>query len=276
MSVVRNPNLGPSHMRQRRRRLFFIRFYIILFFLLAIIFGLAILSGHEKVKIKNILVTGNASVSTEEILTVVNKNLIGRYWYLFARSDSTIFPRFAIKKELLENILTIKDAHISWEDWQAISVVVTERKPHSVWCGADYKAVDTPCYFVDKEGLIYSDAPTFSGSIFIKDYSLLTATSTPVGEHFLSPSSYQEIFNLIQILEERNMKVIAVSYDGKDYRFILESGPEIIFNVKDSFSNLFTALETKSLDLEKDSANIKYLDLRFSNKIVIGKKNEQK
>jgi hypothetical protein len=283
MSVTRNLNLGPSQMRLKRRRLFWIRFSIILFFLLVIVLGLAILSGHDRVKIKDINITGNAAVATDDVLAIVNSDLAGRYFYLFARSDYLIFPRFKIKKDLLQEIKTIKDVEISWDGWQKITINVAERKPHSVWCGLDPKTIQVDCYFMDKEGYIYSLAPTFTGSLFVRNYGpLIPKTDNkvnqiePVGNYFIPTESYQQIFNLLELLSGKNIKVVSVYYDGMDYHFILDSGPEIIFKAQDglnqSFANLFTALETGNLDLVKDAPKINYIDLRFDNKIVIGKK----
>lgn len=268
MSVTRNPNLGPSAMRQRRRRLFFIRFYIILFFLLVIVLGLAIFSGSKKVTIQTIIVSGNAAVSSDDVLSLVNRDMTGRYWYLFSRNNSLIFPRFQIENDLLTEIKTIKEVNINLDTWQQISIKITERKPHSVWCGQDIKNPEEKCSFVDKDGFVYGPAPVFSGAMFIRFYG-----NIPI------PQTYSQIFSLIELLDKNNMKVVAVSYDNFDFKFILENGPEIIFNNKysftTSFDNLFRAIETKNLDLEKDAGIIKYIDLRFENKIVIGKKNEK-
>jgi cell division septal protein FtsQ len=282
MVVTRNPNLGPSQMRARRRRLFLIRFYIILFFLLVIILGLAIFSGHKNITVQTIIVSGNAAVQSDEVLKIANRDMAGRYWYLFAKNNSLIFPRAQIKKDLLKEIKTIKDVNISWSNWQEIDISIMERRPQAVWCGNDIK-LPTDCFFIDKVGYIYSQAPVFSGTMFIKNYGLpatiKNASSTDfLGQYYLSREIYTQIYNLIQILDQKEIKVVAVTYDNFDYKFILESGPEIIFNSKNSFelsfNNLFSAIETKNLDLEKDSGVINYIDLRFDNKIVIGKKDK--
>lgn len=283
MSVTRNPNLGPSQMKARRRRLFYIRSTIILFFLLVIIFGLAIFSGHEKVIVKDVAISGNAAVSEETILAIVNRDLAGRYWYLFARDNFLIFPRFQMAKDILEDLKIIKTVDISWAGWQKVSIVISERKPHSVWCGVDSKASDQDCYFMDKDGYIYSQAPDFTGNMFIRGYGSLTLNQLqnishidPLGSYFLPKNIYFQIFNLIHSLDQKNIKVIFISYDGFDYKFTLDSGPVIIFNSEDGleapFTNLFSALETKTLDLATEASKINYIDLRFDNKIVIGKK----
>jgi cell division septal protein FtsQ len=272
-------------MRQRRRRLFFIRFYIILFFLLVIVFGLAILSGHERVRIQTILVTGNASVMSDDVLAIANQDMAGRYWYLFARNNSLIFPRWKIKADLLREIKNLKAVDISWQDWQTISIQVSERRPHSTWCGETVEAPAGECYFLDKSGYIYDSAPVFSGSLFIKNYGPLTGEA-PVGQSFLPAGVYSALYALIDILAEKGLRVTALSYDGSAYQFYLDRGPVIIFTdhngpsvlagFESAFVNLLTALETKNLNLDKDGDNIKYIDLRFDNKIVIGKKDEQK
>jgi len=270
MAVIRNPNLGPSQMRLKRRRLFWVRFSIIIFFLLVIVLGLAIFSGHEKVIIKSVTISGNASITEDEILNIVNRDISRRYGYLFARKNYLIFPRFQIKKDLLTEIKTIKDLDISWAGWGEINISIIERKAHSVWCGDDIKIINGECFLVDSNGYVYKKAPVFSGSIYVKNYGQLT------GEYFLDSHVYGQIFEIIKILEENNIKVISVYYDGFDYYFGLEAGPDIIFNdktsFKQSFQNLFTAIESDNLDLFNGADKINYIDLRFDNKIVVGKK----
>ncbi len=262
MSVKRNLNLGSSQARAQKRRLFWVRFSIVTFFVLVIVFGLAIASSHEKLVIKTFLISGNDSVSTNEILTVANSTTAGRYFGLFARRNFLIYPMFELKGNILEQFKTIKEVDIAWQGWQTVAIKVVERKPHSVWCGDDPKAPEPVCSFVDKDGFIFDQAPTFSGSLFIKNYGPL--------------NQYQVISTLIEGLDDVGLEISEVYFDGFDFHFTLTSGPEIIFNDKEggfavAFGNLFKAIDSGNLDLARDSQNIKYIDLRFDSKIVIGK-----
>ena len=281
MSAIRNSNLSLSHAHAKKRRLFLIRFYIILFFVFVIVFGLAIFSGNERVKIQTIIVSGNAAVSSDSVLAIANRDMVGRYGYLFSRANSLIFPRLQIKADLLKEIKTIDDLDISWDNWQQISIVITEKKPHSVWCGNDISVVTDTCYFVDKTGYVYSEAPSFSGNIFIKDYGNIFSSTGVIGEYFLPKQTYIQIFNLIDSLEKNGLRVVSISFDGSDFRFVLDIGPTIIFNNKNGngfdlpFQNLFSAIQTKNLDLDANAGSISYIDLRFDNKIVIGKKQDE-
>jgi hypothetical protein len=281
MSATRNPNLAPSQMRIRRRRQFFIRLYIILFFLAVIVLGLAIFSGYKKVVIQIIIISGNAAVTSDDVLAIVNQDISGRYFYLFSRSNSMIFPRSRIRADLLEQNKTIKDLDISWDNWQQISIILTERKPHSVWCGKDILNPAPTCYFMDRDGYVYKETG-FTGTIFVKNYGPLTGgqisskSESPVGSYFLSKQMYLHIFSLIDKLSEYGLRVSAVSFDETDFKFVLEIGPTIIFNDEasfdTSFSNLLVALETKNLDLINEAKTINYIDLRYDSKIVIGRK----
>jgi cell division septal protein FtsQ len=262
MRAKRNPNLGSSQVRTKKRRLFWVRFYIILFFVLVIVFGLAILSGNQKVIIKTFLVSGNNSVPTAQILNIADQDISGRYLGLFARSNFLFFPRFKIASDLLAQIKTLKEVEVNWSNWQTVSIKVLERRPHSVWCGQDPKAPDETCSFVDETGYLFSPAPTFSGNIFVKYYGTI--------------SQYSKIFSLIDLLDKKSLEVTTVYFDGLDYHFYLATGPEIIFNDKEgsfnsAFQNLFTALDSKNLDLINGADKINYVDLRFASKIVIGK-----
>lgn len=273
--TLRNPNLGLSQARARRRRLLWIRLYIVIFLLCVVIFGLAILSGYEKLRIKQVNVSGQAAVTTDEILNIVKKDTGGRYGYLFARNNFLIFPRFRIERDILRDIKTVKWVDVGWNKWLEIFVEVEERKPHSVWCGNEAGSSDTPCYFVDQDGYIYSQAPVFSGTMFIRNYSSLPGDN-PIGQFFLTKDLYEQLFALMDILKEKGLKVVTLSFDGTDYHFKMEDGLEIIFNNKidlaTAFQNLFSALETGSLDLKKEASTIRYIDLRFDNRIVIGRK----
>lgn len=275
--MKRNPNLGSSVARAKKRRLFWVRFYIILFLVLIITFTLAIFSGHSKIIIKQINVSGQASVSDEQVLNVVNKDLAGRYFYLFARNNYLIFPRFQIKSHLLQEFKIFKEVEVSWSDWGAIDIKVSERKPHSVWCGADPVDTKAECYFIDRTGYIFNQAPIFSGDIFVRNYRALD-NSSPIGQYFLNSDLYFTLYRLIDVLTKNNLAVQRVSFDNFDFKFYLATGPTIIFNQKNNldatFSNLITAINSGDLDLVNNAEKINYIDLRFGDKIVVGKKGE--
>ncbi len=267
MSVKRNPNLLSSQARAKRRRLFLVRFYIIVFIFLFVLFTLAILSGHKKVTIQTFIINGNNSISDEQILEIARRDISGRYVGLFAKNNSLIFPRFKIERDLLTEIKTFTSVKIDWQNLQTIAITVSERKPHSVWCGPNPKATEEKCFFVDQLGFIYDQAPIFTGNVFIKNYYKELPSET-----------YVKIYSLIDFLNKKSIEVNQVYFDGVDFRFYLATGPVLIFNDKEggfekAFDNMFTAIESKNLDLINGAKKIDYVDLRFESKVVVGKKD---
>jgi hypothetical protein len=275
MASKRNSNQALSNVRARRRRLFWIRFNIIFFIALILLFTLAILSGHDKIRIKEFLIRGNDSVPTSQILEIAEEATAGRYFGLFARANFLLFPRYTIEKKLLAEIKTIEKVNVSWDGWKIVAIDVKERKPHAVWC--EKEALPAKCFFTDETGYIFDEAPNFSGSIFVKSYGALSLPDAePLGQTFLGKEQYQKIFELVNILADKGIEVFAVSYDGYDFTFSLKIGPKIIFNGEHggfatSFNNLFLALDTGDLPLLDNPEEINYVDLRFENKVVIGR-----
>lgn len=281
MAKKRNPNLGPSPMRAKKRRLFYIRSLIVIFFLSVILISSAILSDHQKVQIKEIIIVDNAAVSNNEITSIVESETAGRYWYLFSKNNILIFPRFQIKKAILADIKTIQSVKVSWNTWNSIKIKVVERKPHAVWCGETPDSSNEDCLFLDQKGYAFSTTSNTSGSVFVKNYG-----STPkLGETFMSVELYNLIYNLIKTLDLNNIKVVTFFYDGFDFRFYLNTGPIIIFNDKNNlstltsfdsaFQNLFSAINSGNLDLINGAEEINYIDLRFGDKVVVGKKENK-
>ena len=81
------------------------------------------------------------------------------------------------------------------------------------------------------------------------------------------------------LLEQNNLGVSALSFDGYDFTFYLKLGPKIIFNDRHGgfsqpFSNLLTSLNSGDLDLQNKAETINYVDLRYDSKIVVGRKDQ--
>ncbi|MEI6528421.1 MAG: hypothetical protein WCO10_01980 [bacterium] len=276
MSATRNPNLGPSQLRLKKRRLFWIRSYIVAGVLFVLVIGLAIASGIEKTKIKNISVSGNVSVTKGEILDITERDLEGRYWYLFSRRNSLIFPRFKIESDLSLGIKRFEAVNVGWVDLNTIEIIVKERKPYSLWCGADERISDQ-CYFMDNTGYIFGVAPIFSGNAFLKYFGKIDEKKDPIGQYYLGAADYPAIDSFVAKFNELGYRLDSVSFDGRDFYLTLENGVQVILpgknNLNALFDNLSLAISSKQIDF-LGNTSLKYVDLRFDNKILVGKKEK--
>ncbi len=256
--------------RAKQRRLFWVRLYIIVFFVLVFVFGLAILSGQDFWTIKTYLVQGNNTIPTSRILEIANENTRGRYLALYARNNFLIYPREKIEQAIEKEFKTVKNIEVGWQSWQVVSINIVERKPYAVWCG-EHINTDQACYFIDHSSFVFDKAPNFSGPIYLKFFG-------PVSEEgFYFKDEFTLLNSLIKKLSDSGLEVRTVDFDGHDFTFYLSSGVKIIFNDRNggfvkNFDNLFLALNSGNLDLHKNTESLDYVDLRFESRVVIGKK----
>ncbi len=256
--------------RAKQRRLFWVRLYIIVFFVLFFIFGLAILSGQSFWTIKTYIIEGNKTISTSRILEITNENTKGRYLALFARNNFLIYPREKIEQAIEKEFKTIKTIEVSWQAWQVVSINIVERKPYAVWCGESFNT-DQACYFIDHSSFVFDQAPNFSGPIYLKFFGQVSE------EGFYLKDEFGLLNSLIKKLSDINIEVRAAAFDGHDFTFYLSSGVKIIFNDRNggivkNFDNLFLALNSGNLDLHKNIESLDYVDLRFESRVVVGKR----
>ena len=81
--IRQKPNIITNFKKKRRKNLakkIFAYFIFVLFFLSLIVFGLS----TEEARIKEVIVSGNVSIKSEDIKSIVNKEMYKKYaftWY---------------------------------------------------------------------------------------------------------------------------------------------------------------------------------------------------
>ena len=136
------------------------------------------------------------------------------------------------------------------------------------------------CYFLDKEGYIFDEAPYFSGEVYFKFYGVPEPnTENPAGS-YVAKGYFDKLILFKNTLTEINLKP-AVIYiqDGEDAKILLSKdkasslAPEIIFKKDSDYQkiaeNLKAALDTEPLisKFKNNYSTLQYIDLRFGNKV---------
>ena len=270
-----------SSRRIKERKRTFIRSVIVIVIVMVTSIAFFSWASHKpEITIKNIIVVGASSFVDKKIETYVEQKIRGDYLWLFSRANIFLYPRQGIKEGLLNTFPHLSKAHVSFDNFQSISVHIEERKPYYLWCGS---LEDEECYFLDLDGAIFAPAPYFSGSVYFEFYGPIGGEKirtqgireAPLGFYFLPTQEFKRIIafknalGVIGILGER----FFVREDG-DYEFVLRNGAEILFNREQDFdvilNNLDAALGTEALendDLTEENASLEYIDLRFNNKV---------
>ncbi|MEA3420565.1 MAG: cell division protein FtsQ/DivIB, partial [Acidobacteriota bacterium] len=127
------------------------------------------------------------------------------------------------------------------------------------------------CYYIDKNGVIFEEAPQTSGTLIlvIKDYS---GEKAEMGKSILEKGLVAELVDLRNYLfEQLNLKVVDFaiqSKSSKDIRIDTHEGWYILFDSSRDFKKQVEALR---LILERkikgDRNNLEYVDLRIENRV---------
>lgn len=282
-NVLNSPRLVElkKHRRrilQRKIALFLIGFF--LFFLsLIYIFSLSAFN------INSIEITGNKIIDTEDIKEIAQNQITGKYLYFLPKTNLFFYPKSNIKSELQNKFKRLKDINIAIQNQKVLVISMTEREALYTWCGEvlpELNESGEKCYFLDRDGYIFDEAPYFSGEVYFKFYGPVDAVNkttdgTFYGSYF-SPDNFQKFIIFKKELEIMNLKPVRLltTFDGEVMVFLskgVTSNPKIIFKADADFQkvaeNLQAALVTEPLqsNFKNKYSSLEYIDLRFGNKV---------
>lgn len=245
------------------------------FVLIAVSIGVVWLSRIEQVNIKTVSIGGNSIISKTQLEQVVEEQLKGTYGLLFPRTNILLFPKHSITASVLSTFDRIFDAEVIVEDPQTIKLLVKERQPFALYCGDTF--IDTSeilgrCYFMDERGFIFAKAPDFTGNIFFKFFGKINEELYgPVGLEYMKHGKFRDITLFLESFEE--LEIVPSSFarlEGIDFEIRLEDGSYILFDEEQSLASILDNLQSvfeSEIFLERENAQLDYMDLRFGSKV---------
>lgn len=268
--------------KKRTRRL---RLGILFLVLIITIAGaLAYFSFHKRVTINNVVVTGTSIINQFDIVSLVEKDLSGKYYYLYNRGNSLIYPRKEIFANLMVSFPRIKDLSVYRDDFNTLHVGVVERLGSYLYCGSVIPELESEvgenCYFVNNDGYIFDKAPYFSGSVYFKYYVKINDEENPLGRNIFEADLFHDLVRFSDGISELGFSPISLTVeDNNIYSLYLNSisegvTPKVIFrtdnDLENILSNLSTAMDKPEFADEINSkySTLQYIDLRFKNKVL--------
>lgn len=278
--IRNNLTLKPSKLRRQRRKIFVTKIFLVflLLFFLTLVFSW--LSKMPSIQIEEIEISGNNTISKEEIIEAIMEKTSAKYFMLFSKNNIFLYPKKTIEVKLADEFKKLGKVTIKSKGLNNLIVKIVERNPNSLWCRDKTKFKDESseiCYFLDENGVIFTEAPDFSGNSFVRHYGLLDNVEQPIGEIYMPNGKFKNISNLINslLILGINTESFYAESEG-DYKIYLKNGIKIIFDDKQSFDKTLENIKSilNEVDLKSDyfannSTKIDYIDFRFGNKVFL-------
>jgi hypothetical protein len=269
-------------LRRKRKRQNFVAF-ILFVLLIGVVIGLSYLSGYEKLVITDVVVEGTHIIDQAEVKGLVQKDLSGKYVYLFRKANTFIYPSHKLHDDIIKAFPRTDKLEIKRLGLKGLSINITERSGSYLWCGSDIpkevSKIGEDCYFLNTDGYIFDKAPYFSGDVYFKFYIPLGEGVDPLGSKVLPPEIFKPTINFIDGVTSLGLHPVSLIMNN-EMEYVLNlshtstSNPKILFNKESDlptiFSNLaaaFSKPEFKNEIMNKYNT-LKYIDLKFKNKVL--------
>lgn len=122
------------------------------------------ISQVDRFLISQIKISGNNIIKTEDILKIAKEELSGRYFMMFPKNNFLIYPKGSIKKAISEKFLRVENISVENNYNSELDIVIEEKEPVFVWSPIKNKGR----FYMDKDGLIFSEAPELSPGVFLE------------------------------------------------------------------------------------------------------------
>jgi cell division septal protein FtsQ len=211
-------------------------------------------------QIKEIEISGNQKVSTEDIRNSVEAN-IPKKILLFNSRSIFLVNLEKIEKELLGSFSQINMVIFDRNFPRKLIISIEERKPVAI---AEKGGDD---FFLDDKGIIFEEVFERSSWLVIKDQDF---NQVELGERMIEEEKLTLILEIKSELKESGIRInLAEVINHQRVNVKTLEGWEIYFNLEDDIAqqvfNLITVLKEK-IPSEK-RGNLEYIDLRFGNQI---------
>jgi len=221
--------------------------------------------------IKNIEVSGNEVVDAGRIQKIANDMLQEKYFFFFPKSNRLIYPEKEIETKIKQEIGRIEELSLE-VDHDTLFIKIGERGAYALWCKDDVS-----CYFMDSEGLIFSEAPVFSSGVY-RIYTGIISDGSPQGKQFLDSEKLSGIESIAEFLKTQGWDTEKIQVSTlRDVVLIQNKGPKIRIDITRPATETLKTLAAllASSEFKKSASNIMmidYIDLRFGSKVFFKSK----
>jgi hypothetical protein len=141
-----------------------------------------------------------------------------------------------------------------------------KRESMGIFCKISANA----CFYFDKNGIAFENAPNTSGSLIdlVKDYS---QKELKIGDEVLSKDLINNILEIKdELLQKIGLKIMSfdiTSYPAEELRVVTNESWYILFSLKRNIKSQLLALKVALDEKIQNRSGLEYVDLRIENRI---------
>lgn len=237
---------------------------IIVFAFLIILAGGIIWSFYlDYFRIKNINIEGNYILNKQEMEENIKNSISGKVFYLLPKNNIFIASTEEINNNLADNFLRIKNLEVAKNFPDSLDIKISERKTYGLFCQGN------ECFFLDRDGYVFSKSIFVSGDIFIKFLDERENNNITFKTYLLDINKFAKIRDFIDGLKTESVMISQVVFkkDGL-YEFQTEEDWYILLSERSDYKisrdNLKITLENQ---IKEKRSELEYIDLRLENKV---------
>lgn len=270
--VLKTDIKSPKEVQKKSGKRFSWKKFFIILGIVVILFGVGYSIRYPGFQVRDIAVVGTNVLDVEDIQIHVKDQLLGTRLWIFPKTSIFLVNEQGLEHSLQATFPRIETIVVKRSSFHGIEVTIKEFDALYLWCSH----TDEDCYFMDKEGVVYSKAPVFSGTAYPK----VVIDTDPKDLPFegMTLVEVQRISELESRLSEINITPTVFSYTSpREIRIDFLHNKTIATIQIDPFTPTNTSLEyifsgirTEPLSslFHNPDKKLLYIDVRFPSKVV--------
>lgn len=257
---------------QKGPRRFSWKRFLVITLALGVVVGAVFMIRAPFVQVTTVVVEGAHVADPVEVSDNVLGRLEGAHLYVLPRSSTFLISTKKIERALSELFPRFETVAVERTSFRELTVTVNEYAGAYLWCEHD----NDDCLFMDTQGVVFADAPYFSGDAYMRIYSgsrsELPFTALDETQRALMTRSVDQLTALdlevvsIDFASPRRINIVFSRESGAHASLYIDPTNDI----DAAFDALYTGMRVKAFaSLYRDpKQTLDYIDLRFANKMV--------
>jgi len=281
-TIDRRTLKGKTEAVSLTRTFSYIGLWVLLFLSISALFILLLYKPFFQ--IEHIKVNGTQALHAYDVGLVAQTMLAKKRLYVIPRDSWITVPQKSLHRLVLETFDRVQDVSLQVKDFDTLVIDIVEWQPSFLWCNTtqNTEIASQDCWFMDREGNIFSKAPIFSPGVYPMFITEASSLDTTLAEKKIDPLVLEEVLNTYYMLEEKNITIETITFGEQyDVTFTLAKlDGVLVHNVELLVDRTMpNTLLQQNLDLllshptfrEKFDVHpetLEYIDVRFDGKLL--------